>query len=314
MVRRRSHSSAISKVPFRIRFLDQLRCNAPNVFGGKAVNLARLHRLGVHIPAGFAISTEAFNRFFRAVSPHKMLQAVLRPVNGDLDQLLSNASELCSIAGSSAVPLSLVQGILSACRELERRIGHPAAGYAVRSSATVEDSEDLSFAGQGDTFLCVHDSQDILEAIKKTWLSAYSPRAIGYLHSKDVPLRNVRMAVVVQEMVHAQVSGVMFTANVVTQKRDELLIDATWGLGEAIVSGRVTPDSFVLSKSPLETLPRSSAVIHFRIVCQFPNARKARIRLTMKTKANEISMANFGISRMSAICASSPPARKPLRR
>lgn len=262
MVRSRSHPSGVRKEPFRIRFLDKLRRNARNGYGGKAINLARLHRLGVRIPAGYAISAEAFTRFFKAISPVKTLEAILKPANGDLDELLASASELCSIAAKSTVPSSLAEGILSACAELERRIGHPPAGYAVRSSATVEDSDTLSFAGQGDTFLCVHGSQNILEAVKKTWLSAYSPRAITYLYSKGVPLRSVRMAVVVQEMVRADVSGVMFTANVVNQQIDQLLIDATWGLCEAIVSGRVTPDSFVVNKMPLEIVHRQLGTKH----------------------------------------------------
>jgi len=262
MARSRSDPSGIRKAPFRTRFLDKLRCNARNGYGGKAINLARLHRLGFRIPAGYAISADAFTRFFKAASPAKTLEAVLKPTNGDLDELLASASELCSIAAKSSVPPSLARGILSACTELERQIGHPPAGYAVRSSATVEDSETLSFAGQGDTFLCVHDAQHILEAVKKTWLSAYSPRAVTYLHTKGVPLRSVRMAVVVQEMVRAEVSGVMFTANVVTQQTDQLLIDATWGLGEAIVSGRVTPDSFVVNKMPLEIVHRQLGTKH----------------------------------------------------
>ena len=262
MARSRSDPSGIRKAPFRTRFLDKLRCNARNGYGGKATNLARLHRLGFRIPAGYAISADAFTRFFKAASPAKTLEAVLKPTNGDLDELLASASELCSIAAKSSVPPSLARGILSACTELERQIGHPPAGYAVRSSATVEDSETLSFAGQGDTFLCVHDAQHILEAVKKTWLSAYSPRAVTYLHTKGVPLRSVRMAVVVQEMVRAEVSGVMFTANVVTQQTDQLLIDATWGLGEAIVSGRVTPDSFVVNKMPLEIVHRQLGTKH----------------------------------------------------
>jgi pyruvate,water dikinase len=245
-----------------IGFLDKLRTDARNRYGGKAINLARLHRLGIRIPAGFAISAEAFTQFLRILRPREKLEAVLKPANRDLDELLANAVELCSIGAESSIPPPVAQAILSACAELERQIGHPPAGYAVRSSATVEDSERLSFAGQGDTFLCVHGADSILEAVKKTWLSTYSPRAVAYLHSKDVPLHSVRMAVVIQEMVSADVSGVMFTANVVNRKNDELLIDATWGLGEAIVSGRVTPDSFVINKMPLEIMHRQLGSKH----------------------------------------------------
>jgi pyruvate,water dikinase len=261
MVRNRSYSSD-KKQPFRVRFLDKLRSNAGNRYGGKAINLARLHRLGVRVPAGYVVSAEAFTQFLESAQPAKTLEALLKQHNEELDELLTSASQLCSIAARSPVPSSLAKGILSAMAELEQQIGHPPAGYAVRSSATIEDSETLSFAGQGDTFLCVHGSKNILEAVKKTWLSAYSPRAVTYLHSKGIPLRSVRMAVVVQEMVQADVSGVMFTANVVNQKTDQLLIDATWGLGEAIVSGRVTPDSFVLNKMPLEIVHRQLGSKH----------------------------------------------------
>jgi pyruvate,water dikinase len=126
----------------------------------------------------------------------------------------------------------------------------------VRSSATAEDTEKFSFAGQADSFLCVRDQPSVIESVKQTWLSLFSPRAILYLHSKGLDFDKIHMSVIIQEMILGDVSGVMFTANVVTQNPNELIIDSTWGLGESIVSGKVTPDSFVLQKTPFKILQR----------------------------------------------------------
>ena len=122
-------------------------------------------------------------------------------------------------------------------------------GYAVRSSATVEDRADFSFAGQAESYLCVHSIDEVLESVKRVWLSALSPTVAIYLKTKGVPMSQVRMGVVVQEMVDADIAGVMFTANVVENKLDEVLIESTWGLGESLVSGKVIPDSFILEKA-----------------------------------------------------------------
>jgi pyruvate,water dikinase len=236
-----------------ITFLDALNPNALAVFGGKAVNLARLHQLGVRIPAGFAISTTAFTRFLYQNMTPELFQRLTLP---DLETALEEAALIQERAAISEVPDEVTAAIIAGYQKLASRIEEAPAGYAVRSSATVEDTETFSFAGQADSFLCVQDPDNIVEAVKKTWLSAFSPRAVIYLHSKGVPLQKVQMGVVVQEVVPADVSGVMFTANVVTSDPSQILIDATWGLGESIVSGKVNPDSFIIQKTPLKIVDR----------------------------------------------------------
>jgi pyruvate,water dikinase len=124
----------------------------------------------------------------------------------------------------------------------------------VRSSATIEDRSDISFAGQAESFLCVKGQEDIIESVKKVWQSMFSERALIYLKTKEVPLSEVKMAVLIQEMIPAEISGVMFTANVVTNNTEEILINSTRGLGDTLVSGEIVPDTFVLTKSPISVI------------------------------------------------------------
>jgi pyruvate,water dikinase len=130
------------------------------------------------------------------------------------------------------------------------------AGYAVRSSANVEDSRQISFAGQAESFLCVDGTENVIDSVRRTWQSAVSLRSAIYLREMRVPLSNVKMGVIVQEMVDADVSGVMFTVNTVTNDPSQIIIESTWGLGEPLVSGRIVPDTFLLQRNPLKVVQR----------------------------------------------------------
>ncbi|MFW9934417.1 MAG: PEP/pyruvate-binding domain-containing protein [Candidatus Thorarchaeota archaeon] len=238
-----------------IEFLDQVPTNQPELFGGKAVNLARLHQLGISIPKGFALSTQCFIQFqssYQNLESYKILHTKLT----DFETLLHSSEEFQNQAKEFDLPESVAKEIISKFEQLEETCENIHAGYAVRSSATTEDVNEFSFAGQADSFLCVKDLSGILEAVKRTWLSLNSARALIYLKSKGINPHHVHMGVIVQEMVVGEVSGTMFTTNVVNNNPDQLIIDSTWGLGESIVAGKVIPDSFFLQKAPLKILKR----------------------------------------------------------
>jgi pyruvate,water dikinase len=175
----------------------------------------------------------------------------------DFEKLLDLSIKLQKAIAGYEMPEQLQKEILDGYTNLSRRIGSCAYGFAVRSSATIEDRSDISFAGQAESYLCCMTEADVIDSVKQVWQSAYSERAVIYLKTKKVPIKQVKMAVIIQEMMAADVSGVMFTANVVNNNTDEMLINATWGFGDSLVSGKVVPDTFILSKNPLKIVQKN---------------------------------------------------------
>lgn len=230
-----------------ITFIDAIQSEDASRYGGKAYNLSRLHRLGIRVPMGFCIDCSHFTSLLESSPRLKDLVDSLAE-SDDPDRILSSASELETTVTSYSLPTHLVDAVTSALVELERRLGRSGVCYAVRSSATIEDATSHSFAGQGRTYLGVREPKDVLDSIKGVWQSLFSPNSVLYLKTMGVQLSCAKMGVIVQEMADADVSGVMFTANVANQNMDQMLIESTWGLGEQLVSGRVVPDTFVLDR------------------------------------------------------------------
>jgi pyruvate,water dikinase len=164
------------------------------------------------------------------------------------------------VAGESAPPASLpsefYEELVQAYRRLGERCGLDAPSVAVRSSALDEDGAGASFAGQHETYLNVVGAGDVAEAVARCWTSVHSPRALEYRRQQGLPLDGVRIAVLVQQLIPADVSSVVFSANPVTGSRDEVMINASWGLGESIVGGTVTPDTFVVRKADMAIVSR----------------------------------------------------------
>jgi rifampicin phosphotransferase len=215
--------------------------------GGKGLNLGLLRAAGLPVPDGFCVSTAAY----RAVVDHQLdsLSADLAAAEpGQLGPLATRARELIT---SSALPPQ----IAAAVSERYEALGSDVA-VAVRSSATAEDLPDASFAGQQDTYLNVIGSAAVLDAVRRCWASLWNDRAVSYRNANGIDHATVALAVVIQRMVDAQVAGVMFTADPVTGHRDRTVIDASPGLGEAVVSGAVNPDRFVAVSSSGEIVER----------------------------------------------------------
>ncbi|WP_336204506.1 PEP/pyruvate-binding domain-containing protein [Nonomuraea sp. LPB2021202275-12-8] len=198
--------------------------------GGKGASLARLTRAGLPVPGGFHITTEAY-RTFVATFRDRILAAVAAGDTGGIPDLFA----------AQDIPAGIAAEIRSAYEAMGDDVP-----VAVRSSATAEDLPDMSFAGQQDTYLNIR-GEALPDAVRRCWASLWNPRAIAYREQHGVPHDDVALAVVVQELVDADAAGVMFTANPVTGDRDETVINASWGLGEAVVGGQVTPDTVVVS-------------------------------------------------------------------
>jgi rifampicin phosphotransferase len=212
--------------------------------GGKGASLARMVAAGLPVPPGFCITTDAYHRYVKENHlGNGILSAVAQAQANDPATLDRASEQIQSLIGKGTIPDDIAEMI----RQWYGELGADAP-VAVRSSATAEDLPGMSFAGQLETYLNVRGSDEVIHAVKRCWASLWTGRAIGYRQRQGVRPENVSIAVVVQQLVAAQVAGVVFTANPVTGARDELMINAAWGLGEAIVSGRVTPDTIVINK------------------------------------------------------------------
>lgn len=225
--------------------------------GGKGMSLARLTGVGLPVPDGFHITTEAYRQFVEANRLKEKIITALKDVDASNPASLENAS--ASIRGlfdRAAIPSDLTSAITAAYSSLAARCPNP---VAVRSSATAEDLPEASFAGQQDTFLNIRGEDTLLEAVKKCWASLWTARAIAYRLKNDVDPNTVALAVVVQELVLADAAGIVFTANPINGNREEVVINAAWGLGEAIVFGAVTPDTITVDKKRGRVIRRETA-------------------------------------------------------
>src|SRR5258706_1490945 len=217
--------------------------------GGKGANLVRLTRAGFDVPRGFIVSTAAYREFVKGNGLEGVIKQELEELESEDTNELENASEAIRAAFAQGdIPASIHLEIQSAYKELHHQSDVEYQNpVAIRSSATAEDLPDLSFAGQQDTYLNVIGEEPILQAVVNCWSSLWTARAIGYRVRNHISHDEAALAVVVQEMVQSDVSGVLFTANPLTGALNESVIDATFGLGEALVSGQVEPDHFVVN-------------------------------------------------------------------
>lgn len=231
--------------------------------GGKGGSLGELTRAGIAVPPGFVVRTTAFERFLRALEQEAPVRQPVEALDHDeLDGITVLSQRLRARLEGAPLPDELQAEIVAAHAEL---CGDRCDGpLAVRSSATMEDSEDASFAGLQDTYLWVMGVQATLNSVRSCWASLYSVPSIAYRRKHRMPEDSVAMAVVVQQMVDARTAGVMFTRSPLTGDRSVITIEATWGLGSAVVSGEVTPDRFVIGKITGEISVRSISDKHVR--------------------------------------------------
>jgi phosphohistidine swiveling domain-containing protein len=224
--------------------------------GGKGASLARLSNADFPVPEGFHISTAAYRRFVDENSLQPIIEAALQAAKLNRPTTLEAASQSIRQAFMSArLPADISGAIAGAYADLSGQ--DPAV--AVRSSATAEDLPQASFAGQQESYLNVRGAEQVLEAVQKCWASLWTARAIGYRLRQGIDAEGVALAVVVQLLVPAEVAGILFTANPINGNREQALINASWGLGDAVVGGRVTPDDYIMDKAALRVISRSIA-------------------------------------------------------
>jgi len=223
--------------------LTALDASMLSLVGGKAANLGELIRAGFAVPAGFCVTTTGYTLVSTGAGLDPLVaELAAQPLDDPTHQ-----AELAEAIRSAIIQAPLPSAVFTAIADAYRALGEgQPIPVAVRSSATAEDLPTASFAGQQDTSLNMIGIEDVLAAVQRCWASLWTDRAIGYRTRLGIDPRSVRLAVVVQCMVDAQVAGVLFTANPLTGKRRQAIIDATPGLGEALVSGLTNPDHFVV--------------------------------------------------------------------
>lgn len=212
------------------------------VLGGKGINLVELTNAGFRVPPGFVVTTAAYKKFVEA---NRLQERILELAGRAPDDFEEISAQIRELFASGPVPRELAAEVAAAYARLTESGGE---AVAVRSSATAEDLPEASFAGQQDTYLNVRGEAAVLDAVRSCWGSLWTARAMSYRAQQNIPSSDVALAVVVQRMVMAEAAGIMFTANPVTGARDEVVVNAAWGLGEAIVGGHVTPDTYVVDK------------------------------------------------------------------
>ena len=266
--------------------LEDIQPKDVEIHGGKAANLAKLVHLGFLVPRSLSISSNAFAQMVESNQEFVSLLEIIDD-SDDFEKIMEISASLQKIIGDYSLPEILETEVIEKFKHLQEKTKNSELGFAVRSSATIEDRTDISFAGQAESFLCVNNQTDILESVNMVWQSAFSERAVVYLKTKEIPMKQVKMAVIIQEMIPADISGVMFTANVVNNSTEEMLINATWGLGDSLVSGKIVPDTYILTKNPLSVIQR---VLGGKEFTSLPARNQPTISKTPTNKQSEFSL------------------------
>jgi len=212
--------------------------------GGKGASLGEMTQAGISVPPGFVILSTAFEKFLEETDLNVEIDSALEAVDHKEMHTVENASEkIKALILQADMPTDIASEIQKFFKNLNAKY------VAVRSSATAEDSASAAWAGQLETYLNTTEN-DLLENVKRCWASLFTPRAIFYRFEKELHKHKISVAVVIQKMVESEMSGIAFSVHPVTEDKNQMIIEAGFGLGEAIVSGQITPDSYVVEKEP----------------------------------------------------------------
>ncbi|MCA1750420.1 MAG: hypothetical protein LC670_01290 [Flavobacteriales bacterium] len=244
--------------------------------GGKGKSLAIMSQADLPVPQGFCVTTDAFVAFIQDLMTSKGLFAALAKLDTkNMNALDKLSEEIRSQILSKTVSGEIQQNITASYHQLCGMYGKEGdLPVAVRSSATAEDLPDASFAGQQDTYLWVVGEEEVLSHIKMCWASLYTSRAIAYRKDHNIPEEELHMSVVIQKMVNARVAGVTMTLNPSNGDRTKIAIEASYGLGESVVSGTVTPDNYLMDKVIFEMV---ESTIHNKNTALIPDPENRRV-------------------------------------
>ena len=243
-----------------VLWFDNISREDVAVVGGKSASLGEMtSSTGVPVPYGFATTAQAYRAFLKETGLDQKISEMIANLTNveDSRQLREICASIRQAIVDAKLPLSFEQSIRQAYAELAAKVGEENPFVAVRSSATAEDLPDASFAGQQETYLNVRGAEEVVERVKECFASMFTDRAVYYRTKKNFSHTEAALSAVVQMMVFSAASGVMFTVNVMNGDEKKILIEGSWGLGEYVVQGTVTPDHFWVAKESLEIVERS---------------------------------------------------------
>ncbi len=226
-----------------IKTFEQIFKEDINIAGGKGASLGEMANMGISVPFGFVILASAFDRFLEEAALGAEVEEIIKKADHkDINSIDKASNKIRDLISEAKIPNDIEKEIIEAFADLKIKYA------AVRSSATAEDSLAASWAGEFETYLNI-TQKNLLDSVKKCWSSFFTSRAIFYRVEKKLNKQKVSMAVVVQKMVQSEIAGTCFTAHPVSKDRSQIIIEAGFGLGEAIVDGKITPDTYVVEKS-----------------------------------------------------------------
>jgi len=253
-------------MPF-IKWIAEVGKDDALLVGGKGANLGEVAKL-VTVPPGFIVTSEAFRYFQQSVGLAERIREILSAYikSGEPEEYEKASAEIRRMVEEAPLPPELEKAIVEAYMRLGEEVGIKDVAVAVRSSATAEDIPEASFAGQQDTYLNVRGAEKVVYYVKKVWSSLYTARALYYRDKMGIPHEKSLMAVVVQKLVNARSAGVIFTLDPTNGDTSKVVIEASWGLGESVARGLVTPDEYVVDKATFKIVekrisPKKVAVV-----------------------------------------------------
>ncbi|MBU1178027.1 hypothetical protein KJ903_02305 [Patescibacteria group bacterium] len=222
--------------------LTKVNKSSVNQAGGKGASLGEMVRAGFPVPPGFVVLASAFDKYLAESDVGVEIESALRKVKPEDTESVEEAAEIIRhLIRQTKMDSDLQQSILTDYKKLQ------AEYVAVRSSATVEDSKLDSWAGELESYLDTTEDM-LLDRVRDCWASLFTPRAIFYRYARQLEKKKISIAVVIQKMIESEVAGVAFSVHPITKDYNQMIIEAGWGLGESIVLGKITPDSYVVAK------------------------------------------------------------------
>ena len=235
--------------------------------GGKNASLGEMIKAGIHVPPGFAVTTDSYLGFITGTGIKDTIFKILSNLApDDVEDLNKASAEIQELINNASMPVEVQKAIGEGYSLLCEKCSVENIPAAVRSSATAEDLPTASFAGQQDTYLWVKGEEKIINSVQKCWASLFTPRAIDYRNKNDFPHEKVLISVGVQKMVNSRAAGVTFTINPTDGDPSKVVIEGNWGLGETVVSGSVNPDKFVVDKVMMETSEKTISAKHIECI------------------------------------------------
>lgn len=272
----------------------QLTKNNKNIAGGKGASLGEMVNNKIPVPPGFVVLANSFDKFLEETDLNVEIEAIVKKVNHkDINSVEMASEKIRNLILNAEFPKDIA-------REIQKEFAKLNAKHvAVRSSATAEDSSIASWAGELESYLNT-TKENLLENVKKCWASLFTPRAIFYRFEKGLNNTKVSVAVVVQKMIQSEISGITFTVHPVTQDYNQMIIEAGYGLGEAIVGGKITPDAYVVQKNEkIKILDKNISEQTMMIVKDKQGIKEISVS---KLKQNKQKLTDEQISELSKIC------------